>query len=78
MFGTILRRFGLGNLLAYGVARLWRGFRTGDQTVIAMGAAALLLAWFRRPRQGELLYSTRVERGESVVVDMRGAREVSG
>lgn len=74
MFGSLLKRLGFGNLVGYGVARLWRGFRTGDQTVIATGAAALLLVWFRRPRRRELLYSARLERGESVVVDMRGAR----
>lgn len=77
MLRSVLRQLGLGNLLGFGVARLWRGFREGDQTIIALGAAALLLAWFRRPRERVLLHSERVERGERVVVDMRPARDPS-
>ncbi len=77
MLKSVLRQLGLGNLIGFGAARMWRGFREGDQTIIALGAAALLLAWFRRPRERVLLHSQRIERGEKVVVDMRPAKEPS-
>lgn len=75
MIGALLRQLGLGNLFGYGMARLLRGFRTGDQTIIALGAGALLFAWFRRPRGRTLLYTQRIERGDHVVIDMRGAKD---
>lgn len=56
------------NLIAFGIERLLRGFRTGDQKVIALGVGAVVLALLRRPPKRKLLVSQRLERGDEYVV----------
>ncbi|MDH5422197.1 MAG: hypothetical protein OEY55_10380 [Acidimicrobiia bacterium] len=58
------------NLIGFGLERLMRGFRTGDQKIIALGVGALALAALRRPPQRQLLVSKRLERGEEYVIKL--------
>jgi hypothetical protein len=58
------------NLIGFGLERLMRGFRTGDQKIIALGVGALALAVLRRPPQRQLLVSKRLERGEEYVIKL--------
>ncbi len=43
------------NFTDFGVQRLLRGLRTGDQKVIALGLGALALALLRRPKKRDLV-----------------------
>lgn len=58
------------NFTGFGIQRLLRGFRTGDQQVIALGLGALALALLRRPKKRTLLLSQRMERGDEYVVKL--------
>ncbi|MDH3305941.1 MAG: hypothetical protein OEO77_00270 [Acidimicrobiia bacterium] len=62
------------NIFGFGLQRLLRGFREGDQRALALGAGALLLAYLRRPQQRTLLHSERIERGERIVIDLKPRR----
>ena len=58
------------NFTDFGIRRLLRGLRTGDQKVIALGLGALALALLRRPKKRTLLLSQRMERGDEYVVKL--------
>ena len=58
------------NFTEFGIQRLLRGLRTGDQQVIALGLGALALALLRRPKKRTLLLSQRMERGDEYVVKL--------
>lgn len=59
------------NLVGFGIERLMRGFRTGDQKIIALGVGAVILAMLRRPQKRELLASYRLDRGDEYVIKLR-------
>lgn len=60
------------NLVGFGIERLMRGFRTGDQKIIALGVGAVVLAMLRKPPKRELLASYRLDRGDKYVIKLRG------
>jgi len=59
------------NLVGFGIERLMRGFRTGDQKIIALGVGAIFLALLRKPPKRELLASYRLDEGDEYVVKLR-------
>ncbi len=60
------------NLVGFGIERLMRGFRTGDQKIVALGVGAVMLAMLRKPPKRELLASYRLDRGDEYVIKLRG------
>lgn len=57
------------NPLASGLARTFRGLRTGDPQLILMGAALLAFAWLRsRPSEKVLIYKKTLKEGQAVNV----------
>lgn len=58
----------LGAARAFGIQRLWKGFRTNDQTLLAIGAGAVLIAWYGKPKKRTLLHSQKLAAGESITI----------
>ena len=45
----------LGAARAFGIQRLWKGFRTNDQTLLAIGAGAVLTCVVRKAQKAHLV-----------------------
>lgn len=57
------------NLLQRGLANSFRGLRTGDVNLIALGAAMLFVAWFRSTKPSKTrVYKKRLRPGEAVTI----------
>lgn len=57
------------NLLQRGLTNSFRGLRTGDVNLIALGAAMLFVAWLRssKPSRAQV-YKKRLRPGEAVTI----------
>ena len=57
------------NLLQRGLVNSFRGLRTGDVNLIALGAAMLFVAWWRssKPSQARV-YRKKLRPGEAVTI----------
>jgi len=57
-------------MLADGVARAFRGLRTGDQRALLTGAAVAAFGWYRRtrPPTRTLIRRLEIKPGRSVVI----------
>jgi hypothetical protein len=57
------------NLLQRGLANSFRGLRTGDVELIALGAAMLFIVWFRssKPTRARV-YKKKLRPGEEVTI----------
>ncbi|MCJ7753151.1 MAG: hypothetical protein MUP13_01160 [Thermoanaerobaculales bacterium] len=57
------------NLLQRGLANSFRGLRTGDVNLIALGAAMLFVAWLRSTKPAKTrVYKKRLRPGEAVTI----------
>jgi hypothetical protein len=59
---------GVGNPLTEGARRGFQGLRTGDQRSLYLGAALLMLGWWRRARARKLIYRRNLRQGEALLI----------
>ena len=57
------------NLLQRGLANSFRGLRTGDVNLIALGAAMLFIAWWRSSQPAKTrVYKKKLRPGDAVTI----------
>jgi hypothetical protein len=57
------------NLLHRGLANSFRGLRTGDVNLIALGAAMLIIAWWRSSKPSPTrVYKKKLRPGDAVTI----------
>ena len=67
----------LDRILRFGVRQLFGGSRRGQPAVAALGAALAILSWLRkRGAEDKLLFSERLEEGESMQIAFRRGSSV--
>lgn len=57
------------NLLQRGLANSFRGLRTGDPNLVALGAAMLFIFWWRSSKPSRTqVYNKKLRPGEAVTI----------
>jgi len=57
------------NLLQRGLANSFRGLRTGDANLVALGAAMLFVAWWRSSKPSKTrVYKKKLRPGDAVTI----------
>jgi hypothetical protein len=54
------------------VKSLFRGLRTGDATLVLVGAALLAFRFLRTPRPSRVVYQRRLKPGETIRIGFEG------
>lgn len=69
MFKRLLRPLVNANFMAIGVQRLWRGFRTNDAQMVAVGLGLVLLQQYRLRKPGrQLIHSQSLRPGDELTI----------
>ncbi len=69
MIKRLLRPYLNANFMALGVQRLWRGMRTNDAQMVAVGLGMVLLQQYRMRKPGRVLvHSQSLKPGDEVTI----------